>query len=814
MARWLIAMLAWLAGVAIQLQQAELAAPVWVLAGAVLGVLTLLVPAIHSSVRQRRLPEGTRLVLMALGVLLLAWAATSWRAGVRVAQVLPDAWGGQEVAVEGRIDSLPERRADTWRMDVQVRRYNGQSVQADQPQQIMLFWRVDDARQPVITAGQVWLWRVRLQRPVGVSNPGGFDQALWLFERGVRATGSVRPRAQAPVLLREPAGWLDGGVDRLRQRIREALFREVSDARLAGVLAGLTVGDQAAIDPDDWNVFRQTGVAHLVSISGLHIAMVGWMIGGLAAALWRRSPGLVLRRPAPVVGAWGMVIGALAYAVLAGWGVPAQRTVCMMLVSSVLRLSGRRWPWPMVWLSCAVVVTLLDPWALSQAGFWLSFVAVGVLMSSGPEPRDHEASAHWRSRLWQHIRQGVRTQWLATVGLLPLGVVFFQQVSLVGFLANLLAIPWFTMVITPLALLGMVWPWAWHPAAATLDMSLALLTRLANWPWAVWQTPMLPGWLGASAVAAACLMVMPLPRAWRWLGWPVLLPILYLPAAWGPFPLPAKGQFMVLAPDIGQGTAVIIRTASHVLLFDAGPQVGPHDDAGRRVVVPVLQALGVRRLDEVVLSHGDADHTGGALSVGKAMEVSQWRTTLADEHVVRVAQNAMPHPPRHVVCQAGQRWEWDGVSFEVLQPDTEELRRRAQLSDNALSCVVRVASVGRRGSAPRTVLLTGDIEADQEAALLQRDAGQGHLASTLLVAPHHGSRTSSTEPFVRAVAPTTVLIQAGRHNRYGHPARDVVARYVDQGVEVSQSARCGAFAWRSDTGQHECWLDRARHYWN
>ncbi|MDE2400337.1 MAG: DNA internalization-related competence protein ComEC/Rec2 [Burkholderiales bacterium] len=862
MTLWAMAMLAWLAGVAVQLQQTSVSPVKWAQAACLLAVLAGVL-AIWAWARRPGRP-GRHVARMGCWVAcaLLAWGSTSWRAHEKASQVLPSAWQDQDVMVVGEVLGLPEPRGQALGFDVAVRQYEfqGRIWPVSQssvggrplPDRVSLYWAPvgDDGQAPgrsdgpgplkQVQAGQVWRLPVRLQSPIRAGNPGSFDAALWLFDRGVRATGSVRPKVAEPRLLAQPKGWWSAGcVDRARQLIRAAIGRQVSDPRLAGVLAGLTVGDQAAIDHDDWDVFRKTGVAHLVSISGLHIAMVGWMAGGALSWGWRRSERLMHRWPAPTVQLIGGVVAAALYSLLAGWGVPAQRTVGMMALWAALRLSGRRWPWPLVWLLSAVVVTLMDPWALYQAGFWLSFVAVGVLMSSGPAgPSRGQDAAHWHWRVWGKITAAVRTQWLATVSLTPLAAVFFHQVSVVGFVANLFAIPIFTLLITPLTLAGAAWSPVWSVAAWVLAQSIQVLSWMAAWPWSVAPVAALPSWVSVVSVAAAGAVALPVPWRWRLIGVPMVLPLVCLPTAWHLQPPPAPGQFILVAPDVGQGTAVLVRTAHHALLFDAGPKVGERSDAGQRVLLPMLASLGVTHLDELLISHRDTDHVGGAASVVDAVPVMQLRSSLEDEH--RLRQKAPGGLVlRHVRCETGQRWQWDGVVFDVLNPSAEDYERRDDLSSNALSCVLRIQAQARSGHEAGSALLAADMEAAQEAATLDRAqsvvTGPALLRSTVLVAPHHGSKTSSSEGFLLAVQPVQTVIQVGRRNRYGHPSPEVMARYDGLSLARVATPACGAFLWNSaevlpvsrptptstmagDVTQHlrlgECWRQRAGHYWD
>jgi competence protein ComEC len=381
------------------------------------------------------------------------------------------------------------------------------------------------------------------------------------------------------------------------------------------------------------------------------------------------------------------------------------------------------------------------------------------------------------------------------VGLAPLSLLFFQQVSLVGLLANLLAIPLVTLLITPLALLGALVPALWLVAAALVQGLSAVLHWLADWPLAVWSAAAAPPWAVASGLLAGALAVLPLPWRLRLLALPLLLPLLA-----PPLHQPGPGQFEMVVADVGQGTAVLLRTREHLLVYDAGPQYSAESDAGMRVLLPLLRSRGETRIDLLVLSHRDTDHVGGAPALLAGLPVRALSSSLGDAHPLRLRSDAaVPHRP----CTAGQSWEWDGVRFEVLHPQAAELT--LPVKPNALSCVLRVQGSGR------SVLLTGDIEAAQEAALVQRDAAL--LRSDMLLVPHHGSRTSSTPAFLAAVQPAVAVAQAGYRSRFGHPAPDVVARYAAQGIELVRSDRCGAWTLPA-SGAPWCMRERGRRYWH
>ena len=845
---WAGSALAWLLGVGWQLQQAQVWAPG--LRGAA-GAVALLVMAgmlaSASSVRPWTRPDRSgqagqaapvlqrpprlawpvaaawlRWGLCLLATAMLAAALTHQRAAWRLADALPAALEGVDLLATGTVAELPQTGPQGTRfvfeIESAVRAAAAAPVLAPAPlavpRRVSLGWyraaepgallRGPDVE---LRAGQRWQLTLRLQRPHALMNPHGFDLELWLFERGIRASGSVRATPGAVnVLLEEAAAH---PLQRLRQHLRDALYRHVDDAGTAGVLVALVLGDQASILREDWALFRDTGVAHLMAISGLHVTMFAWAAAAVVGRLWRLSPRALLALPAPVAARWGGLALAVAYALLAGWGVPAQRTVVMLAVVVMLRSGAMRWPAPGVLLAAALAVSLGDPWALLQPGFWLSFVAVGLLMLSDPAAPSAAArpGQGWLGRSWTWLRgsalTGLRTQAVATLGLAPLSLLFFQQISLVGFAANLVAIPLVTLLITPLALLGVLLPALWALPAALLQGLMALLQPMAALPWAVWVVPVAPGWAQAAGLAGGLLAVAPLPWRLRACGVLLLLPLL-LP----PVPRPAPGTFDVVVPDIGQGSAVLVRTRHHLLVYDTGPVYGTAHagdkaatrDAGERVLLPLLRALGESRIDLLMLSHRDTDHIGGASSLLAAMPVRAVAGSLPAGHPLFRGPSAWR-------CQAGQRWVWDGVSFEVLHPAADAPPGERP---NAQSCVLRIQAQADPLPA-RSLLLAGDIEAEQEATLVRQQGAA--LASQVLLVPHHGSRTSSTAAFVAAVAPQVAVVQAGHRSRFGHPAAEVLAQYAAHGVPVVRSSRCGAWTLPA-RGEAACVRQARARYWH
>jgi competence protein ComEC len=466
----------------------------------------------------------------------------------------------------------------------------------------------------------------------------------------------------------------------------------------------------------------------------------------------------------------------------------------MLATVSVLRLSGVRWPWPQVWLLACAVVVAVDPWALLQAGFWLSFVAVGVLFVSDRGPAQVQVHSGQRtlvSRIAQALWHNGREQWVITLALAPLTLLWFGQLSIVGLLANALAIPWVTLVITPLSMAGVAVPGLWQAAAWSVQGMIAVLQAMAGLPWATYSAAMVPWWLGATGVLAGVMAVGPWPWSLRFAGCVMALPILFWQS-----PAPAQGGFELLFADVGQGNAVLVRTAHHALLYDAGPRYSLESDAGHRVVVPLLSALQVK-LDRVVLSHRDTDHVGGASAVLQMQPQADVLSSIEADHSLQLLRPAKR-------CYAGQSWEWDGVRFSVLHPLAQDYQ--SPRKPNAMSCVLRI------DNGVQSALLVGDIEKEQEARLVQQASA---LRSTVLLVPHHGSKTSSSAEFLDAVQPHWALVQSGYRNRFGHPAPSVMSRYAERNIVVRDSPHCGAGLWSSDApGGMQCTRLEQLRYWH
>ncbi|MGA7777784.1 MAG: ComEC/Rec2 family competence protein, partial [Paraburkholderia sp.] len=615
----------------------------------------------------------------------------------------------------------------------------------------------------------------------------------------------------------------------------------LADAPHRGIVVALAVGAQDEVSAADRALMRSTGTSHLVAISGLHIGFVAGLAGWLAGALWRRS-GFVGRNwplwiPAQMVAVSVGVLFATMHAALAGFNVPAQRALWMAGVVALAFVSGRSVA-PSVVLAWALgLVLLLDPWAVVSAGFWLSFCAVAAIlyaMSGRPRIRDDEGRdekqdaqeasltlppavpempqavestpplarraigqrlqaaliGHWRAFI-ERMRSAIHVQFAITIALAPLSVFWFAQIPLIGPLANAFAIPWVSVLVTPAVLAGVALPtpfdaYAFRAAHTLLGWLLAGLQMVSGPAWTLWRLPQPNAWaLAASAAGVAWCLA---PRGWplRWAAPLTWLPLL-LPPPSGPEP----GGFRLTALDIGQGSSILVETTHHALLFDAGP--GPESThAGERIVVPYLQASGVYTLDTMVISHADSDHSGGAPAVLEGVRVRQLLAALAPSN--ELWNKARSTGADTVPCAAGQHWQWDGVDFAILWPDAGPLQGKP----NEHCCVLRVSSAGQGPApgkavlaAPRlTALLAADIEAPVERILLARD--REALRAQILVVPHHGSKTSSTEPFLDTIEPLIAVFQVGYRNRFHHPNPGVFERYLARHIELTRSDEDGA----------------------
>jgi len=720
-----------------------------------------------------RWPSARVIACVLLG---MAWAMV--RGGAAMAARLPQALEGRDLAVVGTVVALPLARGHATRFTLRVDRaaLDGRRLPLHGP--VTVTW-YEEA--PALRPCDRWQLRLRLRRPRGLLDPGGADSERSALERGIVATGYVRDDAGNRRLGATP--WC---VDGVRAAVARGIARRVRDGHDAALLRAFSVGDTRGLQARDWAVARANGVSHLIAISGFHVGVAAVFGVALAWLLYRLSPTLGLRRPRAQAQAAAALLAATAYSALAGFGLPTVRTLLMIAVVTLARCSRRGSGGASSLALALLAMLLVDPLAVLSAGFWLSFVGVAFLMLC--------LRAHGRG-LRAFVHELTAGQLVMTVALLPLGLWFFGQASLVGALSNLVAVPLVSFAIVPCALVGSVLLGV-CPPLATPVLRLAgwlvhaqwwLLERMATWPGAQWYLPTVTPLALLLAVAGALWLFLPRGVPLRWLGALMFLPLLCPVRT----PLP-PGAFQAWVLDVGQGLAVLLRTRHHLLVYDAGARYPSGFDLGEAVVLPAIHGLGLGAADMLMISHGDNDHAGGAAAVAAAFPRA---ARYAGE------PSRMRVPMRQ--CLRGQRWRWDGVDFRVLGPAPGQGDR-----DNDSSCVLLVSGPHGR------LLLSGDISARTEpqvAALL------GAGARPWLVVPHHGSKTSSSAAFIAAVAPPVALVSAGWRNRFGHPRPEVLARYAAAGVPVFNTAREGAMRldFPADAPPHRAigWRRRQRRYW-
>lgn len=728
-----------------------------------------------------RLPELPSLALLALLPIVAAlawrWRWMVWgawflsgflwalvRAEVTGLHGLDPALEGRVLEATGEIDSLPSARSGIVRFDFDVAELRDTSGRAvPSPGTVRLSWYY---HAPEVIPGDRWKLTVKLKRPVGFMNPGGFDYEGWLFQQGIRATGYVVDRGPHGALGRANP-W---NIDRYRYAVREKLYAVLGPAPLGSLVTALAVGDQTAMTADQWRVLNRSGTTHLLAISGLHIGLFAGMCFLMVRRLWPVSAAACRLAAAPRAAAFGAVLGAVGYAAMAGFSVPTQRSVVMIIAWIIAASAYWRTGTSQVLAFALLAVLLFDPFSVLAPGFWLSFLAVAAI-AWGMSHRVGQTGWWWR---WG------RVQVVVALGLVPVLVLWFQQVPLLGIAANLIAVPWVSLLSVPLILAGCaVLPL--HGYTGELLLRLTLWTLDLLWPFleaitgldfnlVTLPAPTLPVLL----LAAGGVVVLLLPKGipGRWLGVFWMAP-LFLPARPGPL----DGEFHMALLDVGQGLSAVVQTREHVLVYDTGPRFSGEFSAGSAVILPYLRHLGIGRVNLLVQSHGDNDHIGGLPDVLDGIEV---------ERIIAGVPEALPQRPVQP-CHAGMVWRWDGVDFGVLHPPGDP-----SFAGNNRSCVIRIS----RGT--HTVLLTGDIEREAEQALLHNAAA---LRATVLIAPHHGSRTSSSTAFIDAVQPDLVLFPAGYRNRFGFPKQDIIARYQQHGARILDTGRSGAIEVRiNDAG--------------
>lgn len=688
----------------------------------------------------------------------------------------------QDILVVGCIASLPEQigRRTRFQFDVERLEHNGLTVAG--PDRIRLSWY--SAKNRRLEVGDCWQLKVRLKRPHGSYNPGGMDYEGWLYRSGIRASGYIR---QWDGNRQIESGRSRYFVHRIRQQIGERIERMAGDSQQGvALLKALTIGDRSGLTAEQWQTFSKTGTNHLVAISGLHVGIVVVWVFFLGRLFWSRCSWLSLRVPAPTAAALMSLLAALAYAALAGFSLPTQRALIMLTIALLAKVMKRSIRSSQILAAALFVVLLLEPASVLSPGLWLSFVAVGVILFA--------MNNRLKTSGWQQFGA---VQWVVAIGLIPLLLLFFAQLSLISPLVNFIAVPLFTFLLVPLALmvlLLMPLPSLSAPLLLGVTQLLAWceewLRYTANLPMVSWQSSHLPLWAWLLIMLGILLLLLPRGLPARWLGLVLLLPLAMIKPE-----RPQWGDFHFTLLDVGQGLSAVVETQNHTLVYDVGAHFSDRFDVGSAIVLPYLQYRGISKIDQLVISNGDADHAGGAPALVDGIEV----VTVMSGEPARLKK--LPAE----FCQAGVEWQWDGVIFSILHPHKNSL-----FSGNDLSCVIHISN----GAA--SLLLTGDIEAMAERRLLTEIPER--LNVDIVQVAHHGSKTSSIEAFVSRVSAKYAVVSAGYRNRFSFPKAEVKQRWLLSGATFLNTASSGAIHFEiAKDGKIRGPIERRieqRSYWN
>ncbi|SEH08846.1 DNA internalization-related competence protein ComEC/Rec2 [Candidatus Venteria ishoeyi] len=682
------------------------------------------------------------------------------------------------------------QQKDRLRFDFQITQLSYQGKFYASPGRVRLSWYEKNGLPlPALRPNQYWQLQLSLKQAHGYANPGSHNVEDSLFRQGIRATGYVRQPQTAKNLNQLKTGFMPW-VQQQRFALFQHLQTLLQNQAGSGLLIALSLGIKHNISPQDRQTLQHTGTIHLLAISGLHIGLIAFWGVFLGHFFWLLSSSRnFLRIPTQRFSLWLGFLLALIYALLAGFAIPTQRALFMLGILFVGFWFLRAYSLRQVLLIAASLIVLFDPLAVLSPGFWLSFAAVSIILFG-------------LSGRLQLSKPWLRIHWVIFIGLTPLLLFHFGQVPWTSALANLFAVPAISLIV-PLALCSLLFSWLLpalgHPllelTSWLLQTLMDILSEIAGYDWAVshWAQPSI--WLLLPALFAAFLLLLPrgFPARWTGLFWLLLLS----PMAGSNRPAP--GELWLTMLDVGQGLAMVVQTHKHVLIYDTGNRFS-YSSMGERVVLPFLRQNKLQNIDILLVSHADQDHSGGAEEILQAMPVQKILTSAP----------AFFKTQQHIVqsCQQGQGWVWDGVEFELLHPDaqsTSSLLRKG----NDRSCVLRIQN------GDSVILLTGDIEKTAEAWLSMQNLEKLH--ATVLQVPHHGSHTSSTPDFIRAVQAQYALFATGYHNRFHLPKADIMQAYQQHGAKLLNTAHTGAILIKlnaSGIKSVQPWRLQHQRYWH
>ncbi|SMM99306.1 DNA internalization-related competence protein ComEC/Rec2 [uncultured Candidatus Thioglobus sp.] len=654
------------------------------------------------------------------------------------------------ILVTGKIVELPEKLAYKTKFIFKTNSpFKGR---------LKLAWYDDKKHQkpPNLHTGDTWQLLLKIKDNNGYQNLGGLDYEKWLFYQRIDATGYVRHS----IFNQRISANSSYSINQIRQKIQQDLRPSLSKQSFGGVINALIIGDRSFINDKHWELFKSTNTTHLSVISGLHIGLISGFVFLLAQLLWRQSTRLTLILPAQVIGAYFGLLSAFLYALIAGFSIPTGRAFIMasvVFVSIILRRHHNTWQ---LYGLALILVLANNPLSVFSVGFWLSFYVVAVIIYAS---KRHQQKS-WLYRL-------IYIQLLISIATLPLIAWFFSGGSILSPIANLIAIPVFSFITTPFSLMGALLSLSNLPYLGELCLSIAnqslvylsfLLEYLQQLNFNLWHYTPSSSLDLIALILVVLITILPKQLKLLWLSPLILALILFAPSS-----QLKPQQVLITTLDVGQGLANIVQTKNHTLLFDTGAYYRSGFNLAEAVILPYLNAKNIQHLDKIIISHGDNDHIGGLKTLLKTISVDEILTSVPE----KIQQTTTK-------CQQYQQWQWDGVKFEILSP-----AKNSQLKSNNASCVLKISN------AKHSLLLTGDIEKKAERYLVKNLAKT--LNSDVMIAPHHGSKSSSTEEFLNAVSPTLIVVSSGFQNRYRHPHKTIIKRYQGNGIKMLQTACAG-----------------------
>jgi len=775
-----------------------------------LRTLAFLAGIITLSFQSQLLPLASFLVLILFTplllfrkkiIILLFWysAGFIWATVIAyysLSNKIPTELEGKDIVVTGVISTIPEKIGRRTRFELVLDSVIYKNKSYISPRKIRLNWY---GKSPILKPDDKWQLVVRLKKPFGYQNSGGFDYEAWMFQNKIDAKGYVR-KSKLNILLQENKSWLS--FTRARYELKQKIHK-INHSVYRSIILALLIGDKSEIKDKQWQVFRKTGTSHLIAISGLHIGLIAGLVFFMSRWLWGFYSNGVEIIPSPKVAALCAIVAAVIYSALAGFSLPTQRALimlCVIMVSILFDIRAQSWKT----LSIALLLVLvLSPFSVMNPGFWLSFCAVGIILYFSKMKNISELKFVSTLYSWSLI------QIVIAVGLIPFVLLFFGETSIISPIANFIIVPVFSFIVVPITFIAgcilFVSPTVsgllFSVVVFVLDKTWIFLEYLATLNFSTVRIDFLSNIAFVLACVGVTLIFLPKKFPAKY-----LTPIFFLPLLFFKPESPEFGTAKMTLLDVGQGLAVVIQTEHHVLVFDTGPRFSNSFNTGKTVVVPFLKSKGISQVNYLIISHGDNDHIGGVKSVVDLINVNSILTSVPTKVVAMIKSSNQKVPVE--LCNSDLQWHWDGVEFRFIHPSPQ-----TTLKDNDASCVLQISS------GQNTILLTGDIEAKAEQEIVDdSELNSGlNLLSTILVAPHHGSKTSSTQLFLDKVRPKYVLYAVGYRNRYRFPADVVSKRYKNLGAIEYSTSNNGAIVFilsAKEIKKPELYRESHRRFWH